>query len=250
VKVSALVPVLYGEPQLGDTLAGLADLRDRVDLEMLVIVDVPDPSREAEARARNDPVASRFGAVTLYRVGERGVGSALRHGFAHATGEVLIPLMADASEDPHDVIRLTEELERGWDVVAGSRYMRGGGIVGNSPKQRLSHLYSVLVRLAGGPKIHDVSNAFKAYRRSVVESIPTVATSFDLSVELTVKAARAGFRIGEIPTVWTNRKLGRSSFAILRELRNYGRWLLFASTGRFPFRRLAPRVSSTAEGPR
>ena len=235
---------------MSDTLAGLAKLRDRVDLEMLVIVDVPDPSREAEARARNDPVASRFGAVTLYRVGERGVGSALRHGFAHATGDVLIPLMADASEDPHDVIRLTEELERGWDVVAGSRYMRGGGIVGNSPKQRLSHLYSVLVRLAGGPKIHDVSNAFKAYRRSVVESIPTVATSFDLSVELTVKAARAGFRIGEIPTVWTNRKLGRSSFAILRELRNYGRWLLFASTGRFPFRRLAPRVSSTAARPR
>jgi dolichol-phosphate mannosyltransferase len=250
VKVSAIVPVLYGEPQLAETLGGLAELRDRIDLEMLVIVDVPNPSREAEARARNDPVADQFRAIIHYRIGERGFGSALRHGFAHASGEVMIPLMADASEDPHDVIRLAKELQRGWDIVGGSRYMERGGIVGNSPKQLLSHLYSVLVRLAGGPKIHDVSNAFKAYRRSVVESIPTVAGSFDLSVELTLKAARAGFRIGEIPTVWTNRALGRSNFAIARELRNYGRWLLFAAAGRFPFRRLAPRVSPTAERPR
>jgi glycosyltransferase involved in cell wall biosynthesis len=250
VKVSAIVPILYGEAQLSDTLRGLAGLRDRIDLEILLIVDVPDPSREAESRARNDSIANEFEALALYRLGERGFGSALRHGFRHATGDVLIPLMADASEDPEDVIRLTNELGRGWDIVAGSRYMRGGRIVGNSPKQLMSHLYSVLVRLAGGPKIHDVSNAFKAYRRSIVESIPTVARSFDISVELTLKASRAGFRITEIPTVWTNRRLGRSNFAFGRELRNYARWLLFAAMSHNPFGRLAQRVSSTAGRPR
>jgi glycosyltransferase involved in cell wall biosynthesis len=98
---------------LSDTLRGLAGLRDRIDLEILLIVDVPDPSREAESRARNDSIADEFGALALYRLGERGFGSALRHGFRHATGDVLIPLTADGSEDPEDVIRLTDELGRG-----------------------------------------------------------------------------------------------------------------------------------------
>jgi glycosyltransferase involved in cell wall biosynthesis len=232
VKVSVVVPVLYAEPQLMETLRLLAPLRDRMDLEIVIVVDVPDPAREPESRAANDPVASEVNAVALYRIGERGFGSALRRGFAEATGDAVIPIMGDASEDPKDVLRLATELARGWDVVAGSRYMRGGRIVGNTTKQRISRLYSVLVRLAGGPPIHDISNAFKAYRRFVVESVDTVADSFDVSVELTLKAYQAGFRICEIPSVWTNRKEGRSNFVFFRELRNYGRWLLLAARGR------------------
>jgi hypothetical protein len=145
---------------------------------------------------------------------------------------VVIPFMGDQSDDPNTIPRMAEKIEEGFDVVSGSRYMRGGGIVGNTAKQRMSRLYSMLIRLAGGPPIHDVSNAFKAYRRKVVETVPTVADSFDVSVELTVKAARAGFRIGEIPTVWTNREVGTSNFNVGRELRNYRRWLLFALRGR------------------
>src|SRR5947207_2674309 len=157
MKVSVIVPVLYREPQLRQTVDGLAALRDRLDLELLLVIDVPDPAREAEARAANDPLARDFDAVAVYRVGQRGFGSALRHGFVQATGRVLVPVMADQSDWPEDVVRLAEALDRGWDVVAGSRYMRGGGIVGNTAKQRASRLYSTLLRLAGGPKIHDVS---------------------------------------------------------------------------------------------
>ena len=231
MRVSLVVPVLYREPQLRDTLAGLAAIRDRLDLEILLVVDVPDPSREAETRAENDAAAEGSGARVVYRVGERGFGSALRRGFAEATGDVLIPMMGDQSEDPEDVVRLVHASREGWDVVAGSRYMRGGRIVGQTLKQRISHLYSILCRAAGGPRIHDVSNAFKAYRRSVVESVSTVAESFDISVELTVRAHLAGFSVGEVPTVWINRREGSSNFSMPTELRNYGRWLLLALRG-------------------
>lgn len=250
MKVSVIVPVLYSEPQLLHTLQPLAALRDRLDLEILLVVDVPDPQRESQARAENDRVAAAVDAVTVYRVGERGFGSALRRGFATASGDAVIPIMGDASEDPNDVLRLAEELDNGWDVVAGSRYMRGGGIVGNTAKQRTSRLYSSLMRLAGGPPIHDVSNAFKAYRRSVVDSVETVADSFDFSVELTLKAHRAGFRITEIPTVWTNRKEGKSNFRPSRELRNYGRWLVLATKrGRRTAPEAAIRPPSSQEAP-
>jgi glycosyltransferase involved in cell wall biosynthesis len=244
LKVSVVVPVLYGERQLRPTLAGLHSLDDELlDLEVLVIVDVPDLDRESEARAENDTAAAEFGARVVYRVGERGFGSALRRGFAEATGDVVIPIMADASEDPRDVLRLVAAIEEGWDVVAGSRYMNGGGIVGRTLKQRTSHLYSLLCRLAGGPRIHDVSNAFKAYRRPVLESVSSVADSFDISVELTVKAHLAGFRVGEVPTVWTNRREGRSNFSMRTEVRNYGRWLLLT------LRRAGHEASPTSTPP-
>lgn len=232
MRVTAVVPVLYGEEQLADTLERLDRVRGDVELEILLVVDVPDPARETEARERNDPLAARFDARAVYRVGERGFGSALRRGFAEATGDAVVPFMADCSDEPADLPRMVAAMEGGLDVVAGSRYIRGGGIVGNTAKQRASRLYSVLMRLAGGPDIHDVSNAFKLYSRKVVEDVPTVAESFDLSVELTVRAHLAGFRIGEVPTVWTNRQAGTSSFDVSREFRNYRRWLWMVARGR------------------
>jgi glycosyltransferase AglD len=238
VKVTVIVPVLYREQQLTKTLRRLAVQRDEVDLEILVVVDVPDSNREQEARAENDPAAASAGARVLYRVGQRGFGSALRYAFGQATGDAVIPFMADQSDQPEDIPRMVEALDRGYDIVAGSRYMAGGGTVGVTMKQRISHLYSVLVRLAGGPPIHDVSNAFKAYRRRVVEQVRTEADSFDISVELTVRAGLAGFRIGEIPTVWTNRQVGTSNFRFTREIRNYWRWLALAARGRSPGRLL------------
>jgi glycosyltransferase involved in cell wall biosynthesis len=234
VKISVIVPVLYAEPQLDQTLRRLAAQRPAVDVEILLVIDVPDPAREVEARAANDPLAERYRAVAAYRIGQRGFGSALRHGFSAATGDAMVPFMGDCSDRPEDLPRMAAALEGGLDVVAGSRYMPGGGIVGNTTKQRLSRAYSVLMRAAGGPRIHDVSNAFKAYRRAVVETVTTQAQSFDISVELPVRAAQAGFRVGEIPTVWTNRELGRSNFRLWDELRHYGRWLALAARGPRP----------------
>jgi dolichol-phosphate mannosyltransferase len=234
--VTALVPVLYREDQLADTLERLAAVRDRVDLEVLVLVDVPDPAREAESRAENDAVADAHGARPVYRIGERGFGSALRRGFEEAAGDAVVPFMADCSDDPETIPRMVEAMEGGLDVVAGSRYVPGGGIVGNTAKQRASKWYSRFTRLAGGPPIHDVSNAFKLYRRKVLRDVATEAESFDLSVELTVKAHLAGFRVGEVPSVWTNRQMGSSNFNVGREVRNYRRWLWLTARSPRPSR--------------
>ena len=247
MKVTVIVPVLYREPQLAKTLGHLAEHSGTADQEILVVVDVPDPAREWETREENDSLAYAYGARVLYRVGQRGFGSALRFAFAQGQGDAFVPFMGDESDRAEDIPRMVQELERGYDVIAGSRYMKGGSIVGVTTKQRMSRLYSFLVRLAGGPRIHDVSNAFKAYRRAVVERIRTEAESFDISVELTVKAALEGFWIGEIPTVWTNRELGSSNFRMRGEVANYGRWLMLAARGR---RRLRSRATVPAPGSR
>jgi glycosyltransferase involved in cell wall biosynthesis len=249
MKATVIVPVLYSEPGLAQALGRLTSLGDRVDLEILVVVDVPDATREEEARKMNDAVAASPGVRVLYRVGERGFGSALRHAFGQAGGDVLIPFMGDESDRAEDIPRMIEKLETGYDVVAGSRYMKGGQTVGMTSKQQISHAYSLLVRAVGGLEIHDVSNAFKAFRRAVVDTVRTEAESFDISVELTIKAAQAGFRIGEIPTTWTNRAIGTSNFRFSREVLNYGRWLALAARGRFASGRRRPHVPIQGDGP-
>jgi glycosyltransferase involved in cell wall biosynthesis len=237
MKVSVLIPILDAEPQLAETVARLDAVRRGLDLEILLVVDVPDLDREGAARARNDEVAEAAGGRAVYRIGQRGFGSALRLGFSEASGEAVIPFMGDACDDPADIPALIGKLETGWDVVAGSRYMPGGRIVGDTFKQRMSKLYCWMVRLVGGPPIHDVANAFKAYRRTVLESVPTAAESYDISVELTVKAHQQGFSVTEVPTTWTNRELGESNWRVSDELRRYNRWLLLALSGRRRARR-------------
>src|SRR5919106_1373846 len=193
MKVSVLIPILDTEPQLAETVARLRDACRGVDLEVLLVVDVPDPSREDASRAGNDEIAEGVGGRAIYRVGQRGFGSAIRVGFAEATGQAVIPYMGDACDDPADIPALVARMEAGWDVVAGSRYMPGGRIVGNTFKQRMSKLYCRLVRLVGGPPIHDVANAFKAYRRSVLDSVTTVA---GLEVDA---QRRSAIRLGKLP---------------------------------------------------
>ena len=249
VKATIVVPVLYAEAQLADTLRGLSALRDEVDLEILVVVDVPDPARQQRAREANDQIVADAGGRVLYRVGERGFGSALRYAFGQAAGDAVIPFMGDESDRAEDIPAMIRELERGYDVIAGSRFMRGGEIIGMTAKQRISRLYSGIVRLVGGLPIHDVSNAFKVYRKEVLETVPTVAESFDISVELTVKASLGGFRLGEIPTRWTNRQLGASKFSISNEIPNYWRWLALAARGRLSVGHRADAAASRGKKP-
>jgi glycosyltransferase involved in cell wall biosynthesis len=246
MRITAVVPVFYEEPRLADTLARLAALRDGLDLEIVVVVDVPDPLREGKAREANDEAARSSGATVLYRIGERGFGSALRFGFARASGEAVLPFMGDCSDDPQDIPRMVGAMEAGLDVVAGSRYMNGGAVIGMTAKQRVSRLYSRLVRAVGGPPVHDVSNAFKLYRRDLVERADSVADSFDVSVELTVKAAASGARIGELPTTWRNRDQGTSHFAFRDELPRYWRWLAYTARNRGRIRRAGPTPTGTA----
>lgn len=232
MRVSVVVPVLVAEPKLAATLQRLRAACSSLDVEILIVVDVPDAGKEGEARAAVGSAVEPADAGVIYRLGRSGFGGALREGFSAASGDVVIPVMADDSDELETIPMMVKLIGDGYDVVAGSRYMEGGRIVGNTPKQRISRLYSGLMRAVGALPIHDVSNSFKAYRREVLTTVAPKAESFDLSVELVVKAAVAGFRIGEIPAVWANRTAGRSHFAFHAEVPNYGRWLLFVARAR------------------
>ena len=229
MKVSLILPVLNHEDRLEEVLQDIRSVLASVDREVIVVYDVTRPELLHDVKAEQRALKESYGIRSVTRTNERGFGSALRAGFLASSGDVIVPVMADCSDDIAAIPRMLAEIDAGADIAVGCRYMPGGGIVGDDLKQRISRLYSRLMGAISGVRCRDVSNRFTAYRREIWDRVDSEAASFDFSVEMMVKAAAKGARISEVPAVWTNRQLGRSQFSMFRELPNYGRWLLYAA---------------------
>jgi len=228
LTVSLIVPVLNQEPRLEDVLREIRSLPAEIDPEVIVVYDITRPELLEAVQREQRELEKNYGVRCLTRTNERGFGSAIRAGFEASRADVIIPIMGDCSDDIAAIPRMLAKIEGGADLVAGSRYMPGGAIIGDTPKQQISRYYSKVMGLASSVGCSDVSNSFRAYRRGIWETIRNESNSFDISVEMTVKAAEAGYRIDQVPAVWTNRAAGQSSFGMMKELRNYNRWLFYA----------------------
>ena len=235
VRASLILPVYNHEERLAEVLDDIRSTLADGEYEIIVVYDVTNSEMIDSVKVEQEQLQKVYGIRPVTRVNQRGFGSALRCGFEVSHGEIVIPIMADCSDDIAAIPRMLDEIGTGADIVAGSRYMPGGRIVGDTPKQQLSRLYSLFMRFISGVSCHDVSNSFKAYRRAVWENIANESNSFDISVEMTIKAAMQGYRISQVPSVWINRQAGTSQFAMLKEFRNYMRWLFYA-TSRAPSR--------------
>lgn len=166
----------------------------------------------------------------------RGVINAIRAGVEAASSDMVIVSMADLSDDLRvidDMVRLIRD--EGYDIVCASRYMRGGQQTGGPLlKRTLSRAAGVSLYWLGGLPTHDATNAFRAYRLSVLREIPIESSGgFEYSLEVTAKAQVAGYRITEVPSTWRDRTAGQSRFQLVKWLPHYLKWYLYAvSRGR------------------
>lgn len=148
--------------------------------------------------------------------GMHGFGLAVICGLEHMTGDAVVIMMADESDDCRDVIRYWEELNKGYDCVFGSRFVRGGGVI-DYPwvKLIINRMANTFIRFLFGIKLNDTTNAFKAYRREVIGGCrPLIARQFNLTVELPLKAAVRGYSWTVIPITWRNRRTGIAKLKI------------------------------------
>jgi glycosyltransferase involved in cell wall biosynthesis len=159
-----------------------------------------------------------------------GVVGALRTGFRHVERGPLLVVMADLSDDLTQVGRMLELYRQGFHVVVGSRYMKGGRIIGGPWfKQGLSRAAGISLFWLRGIPTHDATNAFKIYDGEMLKSFTVESRGgFELNLELTVKAFLAGYRIAETPSVWRDRTVGESHFALWKWLPFYLKWYLYA----------------------
>ena len=213
--LSIVIPARNEEGAMPSTLRHLhVELALRKVPHEIVVVD--DGSTDS-TWAVLEEIAREIPEVRPVRnTGLNGFGRAIQHGFASMRGDAVVVMMADESDDCRDVVRYWEILNEGYDCVFGSRFMRGGGVI-DYPwiKLFLNRIFNLFIRVLFHIKLNDTTNAFKAYRRSVITGVaPILSQHFNLTVELPLKAIVRGYSWKVIPITWRNRRFGVAKLKI------------------------------------
>ena len=145
-----------------------------------------------------------------------GFGRAVICGLNHMKGDAVVIMMADESDDCRDVVRYWQRLNEGWDCIFGSRFMKGGGAI-DYPwfKLKVNRLANTFMRLLFKIPLNDTTNAFKAYRRTVIAGCqPLISPHFNLTVEIPLKAVVRGYSWTVMPITWRNRRAGEGKLKL------------------------------------
>ncbi len=213
--LSVVIPARNEERSVATTIEALAQRLDgaRVPFE-IVVVDDHSTDGTASAVARVARARSNVRCVENRRRG--GFGNAIHTGLDAFRGDAACILMADGSDDPEDVVTYWRAIERGFDCAFGSRFVRGARVSDYPPiKLALNRCANAFVALLFGIRYNDVTNAFKCYRREVVDGVrPILSHHFNITVELPLKAVVRGYSWTVVPTHWYGRAEGVSKFKI------------------------------------
>ena len=148
--------------------------------------------------------------------GPHGFGRAVVYGLNHMHGDACAIVMADASDSPADVVKYWKLLNEGHECVFGSRFIKGGRVI-DYPRVKLAvnRMANFFIRLMFRHGLNDTTNAFKAYRRTVIDGCrPFLAPHFNLTVEIPLKAIVRGYSWALTPISWENRKHGVAKLKI------------------------------------
>lgn len=160
----------------------------------------------------------------------RGVHGAIMTGFRYSDAETVIVYPADDDRNTSILDTMFDRFRSGYDIVAPSRFMRGGCMKGcRWTKAALVRVAAFTLFHAARLPTHDATNGFRLFSRRVIKEIPVESTDgFAFSIELLVKAHRRGWKICEVPSSWFERKQGKSRFKIFKWLPVYLRWYFYA----------------------
>lgn len=215
MKLSVVIPARNEEGCVQPTLTALAETlrRERIPAEIIVVNDASTDSTVQKVHA----AAAQFPEIRcIGNTGRSGFGMAIRCGLQEIQGDCVAVMMGDASDSPEDLVACYRKLEQGFDCVFGSRFMPGGKVI-DYPKHKLliNRLANFFIRVLFRIPFNDFTNAFKLYRREVIDGVqPLISPHFNLTVELPLKAIIRGYSFAAIPITWTNRKTGVSKLKL------------------------------------
>ncbi len=216
MKLSVVIPANNEARCIAPTIRALYEKLVKAGIEHEIVV-VNDNSTD-----RTEAVLRRMAAEipTLGCINNpppNGFGFAVRRGLDCATGGAVAIYMADASDDPEDLVRFFRTMqEKSVDCVFGTRFSRESRVTGYPTlKLILNRMANTLIRLLFGLRYNDVTNAFKLYRKDVIGGLqPLLSHHFNLTVELPLKAIVRGYSYAVVPNSWINRKEGESKLKI------------------------------------
>ena len=215
VALSVVIPAHNEAASIRPTVREIVEALERAAIDYEVVV-VDDASRDETADVVR-ALAGENPRVVYHRShNPRGFGFAVRAGLDLFRGDIVAIVMADGSDDPEDLVRYFDVIHEGYDCAFGSRFVRGS-TVDDYPafKLALNRVVNVGIRVLFRSGYNDTTNAFKAYRREVIETVqPLLSNHFNLTVELPLKAIVRGHTYKVVPISWRNRKGGESKLSL------------------------------------
>jgi len=215
VKLSVVIPAYNEEGTVSPTLVDIASTLEREGIDHEVVV-VDDSSADGTAAAIDRVAAEHPGVRRISSPYSGGFGFAVRAGLEAYQGDAVAIMMADGSDSPADLVRYHRLLEEGYECAFGSRFIAGAE-VHDYPRFKLimNRLVNFGIRVLFRHGYNDTTNAFKAYRREVIDNVkPFLSHHFNLTVELPLKAVVRGYSYGVVPISWTNRTAGESKLRL------------------------------------
>jgi len=227
-RLSLIVPCYNEQTGIRPLLGVLEDVRAALGRQYsLELIFVDDGSTDGTAERLDAELSGgRFDARVIRHERNRGLGAAIRTGFAQATGELMATTDSDCTYDPRHLIPMLTLMEQGADIVVGSSY-HPQGAVHNVPWYRLvlsknlSRLYSWVL----GTRIYTYTSLMRLYRAEVIRSVPFDSDDFLAVAELLIRALLRGYRVAEYPMPLTVRQYGASKAVILRLIRDHLQFL-------------------------
>ena len=210
-RISIIIPTYNEAENVGRLLSELGSSLADKDYQILV---VDDSSPDGTYRVVEEEAAQNSRVKGIKRPRKLGLASAVMEGFRASDGDLVVMMDSDLSHRPKDLRALLEASEDA-DIVIGSRYMKGGSIVGWSPFRHLASRSSIwLSKVILGVTVRDATSGFAVFRREVLEHLPSKMNpiGFKLLLEVLLMCPQA--RVKEVPITFVNRKEGKTKFGV------------------------------------
>jgi dolichol-phosphate mannosyltransferase len=223
MKLSIVIPAYNEEKNIGKCIDEVrAVVRDQHHLPYEIVV-VNDNSQDATEDVVRGYMKDDPNIRVVRRTPPGGFGRAIRSGMEAVTGDVAVIYMADLSDDPADVVAYYRKIAEGYDCVFGSRFVKGSKVV-NYPRLKLivNRIVNKCIQWMFWTSFNDLTNAFKAYRTSVIRDCgPYRASHFNITIEMSLSALIRRYHITQIPIRWYGRTWGSSNLRLGQMGRRY-----------------------------
>ncbi|MFC1595693.1 glycosyltransferase [Candidatus Margulisiibacteriota bacterium] len=227
--LNIIIPVFNEGDNIRKTIT---EIQQKVDLKNYLIYIVYDFPEDNTLPVVKDIIKQNKLDNILLLKNKYGKGAlnAIKTGLEAVNEGAALVVMADLSDDFAAVKPMLEMMSSGYDIVCGSRYMKGGKQIGGPLlKKFLSRMAGVTLHYLVRIPTHDVTNSFKLYSKKVLDAINIESTGgFEIGMEIVVKSYIKGFKIGEVPSIWFDRVSGESNFKLWQWLPRYIHWYLYA----------------------
>ena len=214
-SLSVVIPAYNEAGSIKQTVERIAEELERaaIEYEILVVDDASADDTAAVVRA----LAAENPRVRYHLShNPRGYGFTVRAGLDVFQGDAVAIVMADGSDSPEDIVRYYQVIQDGYDCAFGSRFIRGASVYGYPLfKLVLNRVVNTGIRILFRSGYNDTTNAFKAYRREVIETVqPLFSNHFNLTVEIPLKAIARSHTYAVVPISWRNRREGESKLSL------------------------------------